>query len=62
MSEPLNEVFQFLGKACGTIVKDLADISQPLTEAFRRGWREAMTEQPQTESTPSSSNHAPESA
>ena len=35
MSEPLKEMAHFAGKACGTIVKDVAEFSQPLTEAFR---------------------------
>jgi len=66
MSEPLKEMAHFAGKACGTIVKDVAEFSQPLTEAFRQGWREAMADQPKpapkTEPAPAADNHAAESA
>ena len=64
MSEPLKEMAHFAGKACGTIVKDVAEFSQPLTEAFRQGWQEAMADQPKpkTESAPAADNHAAESA
>ncbi|MEE8199910.1 MAG: hypothetical protein V3R29_01970 [Candidatus Acidoferrales bacterium] len=49
MSNPLMEIAEFAGKASGTIVKDVADFSRPLADAFRRGWREAMEEKPKTE-------------
>jgi hypothetical protein len=62
MSDPLTEMFEFAGKACGIIVKDLADFSQPLAEAFRRGWREAMEKQSAAERAPAPPNHASESA
>jgi len=55
-------MFEFAGKACGIIVKDLADFSQPLAEAFRRGWREAMEQKPAPQAAPTSTNHASESA
>jgi hypothetical protein len=42
MSDPFVEMAEFTGRACGTIAKDLSDISKPLAEGFRRGWREAM--------------------
>ena len=61
MNKTLLEIAEFSGKAGGTIVKDVAEISPPLTEAFGRGWREAMAEQPKTEPAPTS-NNAPESA
>ena len=56
------EMAEFAGKVCGTIAKDLADISKPLAEAFRRGWQAATPERPTTEPAPPSSNHAAESA
>jgi hypothetical protein len=62
MSDPLTEMFEFAGKACGIIVKDLADFSQPLAEAFRRGWRVAMEQKPAPQAAPTSTNHASESA
>lgn len=65
MSDPLMEMAEFAGKACGTIVKDVADISKPLAEAFRRGWREALGERPASQpasSTTNAPNQAPESA
>ncbi|MFQ5664377.1 MAG: hypothetical protein ACE5HL_11160 [Terriglobia bacterium] len=62
MNQTLNEIAEFTGKACGTIVKDLAEISPPMTEAFRRGWREAMQDKPKTAPAPAASNSAPESA
>jgi len=60
MSDPLTEMFEFAGKACGIIVKDLSDLSQPLAEAFRRGWRDAMADKPATR--PAPQNHASDSA
>lgn len=48
MSDPLSEIFEFAGKACGTIAKDLAEVSTPLGEAFRRGWRQAWTQKPES--------------
>lgn len=62
MSDTLQEMFEFAGKASATIVKDLAEICEPLTEAFRRGWRQGMAEQPKPGSAPSASNQAPGSA
>jgi hypothetical protein len=62
MSDAVKEIFEFAGKACGTIVKDLADISQPLTEAFRRGWRQAIADQPPPKRAPSSADQASDSA
>jgi hypothetical protein len=47
MSDPFLEMAEFTGRACGTIAKDLSDISKPLAEAFRRGWREAQAGQPE---------------
>ena len=44
MNDPFMEIVEFTGRACGTIARDLADISQPLAEAFRRGWRTAWEE------------------
>ncbi len=64
MSNPLKEMAHFAGKACGTIVKDVAEFSQPLSEAFRQGWRKAMADQPKpkTEPAPAADKHAAESA
>lgn len=62
MNQTLNEIAEFVGKACGTIVKDLAEISPPLTEAFRRGWREAMADKPKTKPAPVDAKQAAESA
>ena len=45
MSDPFIEISEFTGRACGIIARDLADISQPLAKAFRRGWRSAWEEQ-----------------
>ncbi|MFQ5723797.1 MAG: hypothetical protein ACE5G6_04835 [Terriglobia bacterium] len=59
MSDPLLEIAEFAGKASGTIVKDVADFSQPLADAFRRGWREAMEKKPKTEP---AGEQAPDSA
>ena len=44
MSDPLEEIFEFAGKAAGTIARDLEDVSRPLGRAFRRGWRQAWEE------------------
>lgn len=57
MSDPLIEIVEFAGKACGTIAKDLAEVSTPLGEAFRRGWRQAWAHQP--ESAPEASGTEP---
>lgn len=62
MSDPFEQMAEFTGKACGTIVRDVADISKPLTEAFRRGWRRAMTDEPKAEATPPVPDSASESA
>ncbi len=61
MSDTLIEMAEFAGRACGTITKDVADFSQPLAEAFRRGWREAMEEKPRSRPAPAADS-APESA
>lgn len=61
MSDPLIEMAEFTGKACGTIAKDVADFSKPLAEAFRRGWREAMEEKSRPRPAPEGDS-APESA
>lgn len=61
MSDPLVEIAEFAGRACGIIVKDVAEASQPLAAAFRRGWREALTGQSKTEAAPSASKTAAES-
>jgi hypothetical protein len=45
MSDPFIEISEFTGRACGIISRDLADFSQPLAEAFRRGWRTAWEEE-----------------
>jgi len=55
MSDPFIEMAEFAGRACGIIARDLADISRPLAEGFRRGWREAMCERPQAEAASTSS-------
>ncbi|MFQ5777095.1 MAG: hypothetical protein ACE5IP_03720 [Terriglobia bacterium] len=62
MSDPFEQMAEFAGKASGIIVRDLADISKPLTEAFRRGWRRAMTDEPKTDGAPSAPDSASESA
>jgi len=62
MSDPLTEMFEFAGKACGIIVKDLSDLSQPLAEAFRRGWRGAWAEKSAQPAEAPASPQAPESA
>lgn len=62
MSDPLERIAEFVGKASGTIVKDLADISRPLTEAFGRGWHKAMTDEPKAEPAPPDSDSAHQSA
>lgn len=56
MSDPFIEMAEFAGRACGTIAKDLADVSQPLAEAFRRGWQEAMTRQTASASEPAATS------
>jgi hypothetical protein len=63
MSDPFIEMAEFAGRACGTIAKDLAEVSVPLAEAFRRGWQEAMTRQATTAPAPAppSSEQASES-
>lgn len=62
MSDPLIEMAEFAGKASGTIVRDLADLSKPLAEAFRRGWRQAMSDEPGTQTASPPSDHTPEPA
>ena len=61
MSDPLEEMFEFAGKACGIIARDLEEVSKPLGEAFRRGWRQARA---QASARPSEAptSQAPESA
>lgn len=62
MSDPLEEIFEFAGKAAGTIARDLQDVSKPLGQAFRRGWRRAWAEKsPQPAASPAATQ-APESA
>lgn len=61
MSDPVTEMFEFAGKACGIVVKDLADVSHPLAEAFRRGWRQAMAERATREPEAAKPAEAPES-
>jgi hypothetical protein len=58
MNKTLYEIAKFTGKACGTVVKDLAEISQPLGEAFREGWREAMSERPAAQAASSPAGNA----
>ena len=58
-NDTLEEIARFSGKACAIIVRDLADLSQSFTSAFRQGWRETMEEKPKPAP---ASNHAPESA
>lgn len=61
--DPFLEMAEFAGRACGTVVKDVADFSKPMADAFRRGWREAMTERPvpQTEPAPPAASQPSES-
>ncbi|HXE75885.1 MAG TPA: hypothetical protein VNN18_09665 [Candidatus Xenobia bacterium] len=40
MNDTLLEMARYTGKAAGILLRDLAEISPPLTEAFLRGWRE----------------------
>lgn len=65
MSNPLNEMAEFTGRACGVIARDLADFSKPLAESFRRGWQQAWQDQTATEPTaepaPATGHHTPES-
>lgn len=65
MADPLIEMAEFAGKACGIIARDLNDLGRrlgPLVEnagdAFRRGWREGRAEKPAAAIT----GEAPESA
>jgi hypothetical protein len=44
MSDPFIEMAEFAGRACGIVARDVAEISKPLAEGFRRGWREAMAD------------------
>ncbi len=46
MSDPVEDIFEFAGKATGIIAKDLADVSKPLAAAYRRGWHRAWEEKP----------------
>jgi len=62
MSDPLEEIFEFAGKAAGTIARDLEDVSKPLGEAFRRGWRQAWAEKPAQTAEGPDSPQTPESA
>ncbi len=59
-NDTLEEIARFSGKACAIIARDLADLSQSFTVAFRAGWRETMEEKPKP--APAAQNHAPESA
>ena len=62
MSDPLEEIFEFAGKAAGTIARDLEDVSKPLGQAFRRGWRRAWAEKPTQPADAPAPSQAPESA
>ena len=62
MSDPLEEIFEFTGKAAGTIARDLEDVSRPLGQAFRRGWRQAWAEKSAQPAEAPASPRAPESA
>ena len=62
MSDPLEEIFEFAGKAAGTIARDLEDVSKPLGQAFRRGWRRAWAEKPTQPADALASPQASESA
>ena len=62
MSDPLEEIFEFTGKAAGTIARDLEDVSRPLGQAFRRGWRQAWSEKSAQSAGGPASSQAPESA
>jgi hypothetical protein len=59
-NDTLEEIARWSGKACAILVRDLADISQSFTAAFRAGWRETMEEKPKP--APAAQPHAPESA
>jgi hypothetical protein len=59
-NDTLEEIACWSGKACAILVRDLADISQSFTAAFRAGWRETMEEKPKP--APAAQPHAPESA
>jgi len=59
-NDTLEEIARFSGKACAIITRDLADLSQSFTAAFRQGWRETMDEKPKA--APAAQSHAPESA
>ncbi len=59
MNDTLLEMARYTGKAAGIILRDLADISPALTEAFYRGWREKIDDQPAAQP---ASTSAPESA
>ena len=56
MNDTLLEMARYTGKAAGIILRDVAEISPTLTEAFLRGWREKISDQPARASA------APESA
>lgn len=62
MSDPLEEIFEFAGKAAGIIARDLEDVSRPLGQAFRRGWRQAWAEKSAQPAEAPASPRAPESA
>ena len=62
MSDPLEEIFEFAGKAAGTIARDLEDVSRPLGQAFRRGWRQSWAEKSAQPAEAPASPQAPESA
>ncbi len=59
-NDTLEEIARFSGKACAILARDLADLSQSFTAAFRQGWRETMAEKPKPAA--AAQNHAPESA
>ena len=69
MSETLKEMAEFLGRAAGTIARDLGELreklgprAENLSEAFRRGWREGWCEETPAKPAPDSSRPASESA
>ena len=62
MSDPFLEIAEFTGRACGTIVRDVAEFSKPLSEAFQRGWQRAWEKEPASEPVPSPSPGQTDSA
>lgn len=61
----LLEMAEFTGRATGTMARDLADISQPVADAVRRGWHDGWTRRTARAAEPappSAPDSAPESA